>query len=74
MTQIFKLSGAALVLVIVSSQPALAGSLRCGTHIISSGQGNSPGQYEVLKWPDSIWVLIFVYSDEPVLQVHKLIN
>jgi len=49
MTQIFKLSGAALVLVIVSSQPALAGSLRCGTHIISSGQGNSPGQYEVLK-------------------------
>jgi hypothetical protein len=49
MTKTLKLTGAALVLMIVSSQPALAGSMRCGTHIISSGQGNSPGQYEVLK-------------------------
>ena len=49
MTQSFKLAGAVLVLAIVSSQPALASSMRCGTHIISSGQGNSPGQYEVLK-------------------------
>lgn len=49
MTYSFKLSGAALVLAIVLAQPALAGSMRCGTHIISYGQDNSPGQYEVLK-------------------------
>jgi hypothetical protein len=49
MTNKIKLVGAALVLTIVSIQPALAGSMRCGTHIISSGQDNSPGQYEVLK-------------------------
>jgi hypothetical protein len=49
MTHTFKLTGAALMLALVSFQPALAGSLRCGTHVISSGQSNSPGQYEVLK-------------------------
>lgn len=49
MTRKIKIIGAVLVLAIVSIQPALAGSMRCGTHIISSGQDNSPGQYEVLK-------------------------
>ena len=49
MTNTFKVSVAALLLAIVSMQPAVAGSMRCGTHIISSGQSNSPGQYEVLK-------------------------
>ena len=49
MTHTFKLTAATLMLAIVSLQPALAGSLRCGTHVISSGQSNSPGQYEVLK-------------------------
>jgi hypothetical protein len=49
MTRKIKIIGAVLVLAIVSIQPALAGSMRCGTHIISYGQGNSPGQYEVLK-------------------------
>ena len=44
----FKLIGAALLLA-GFMQSASAGSMRCGTHIISSGQGNSPGQYEVLK-------------------------
>ncbi|HUV22863.1 MAG: DUF2845 domain-containing protein [Gammaproteobacteria bacterium] len=50
MVNTFKVIGAALLLAISGIQPAAAsGSMRCGTHIISSGQGNSPGQYEVLK-------------------------
>ncbi len=40
-------SGVLLSMLLVES--VFAGSMRCGTHIISSGQGNSPGQYEVLK-------------------------
>jgi hypothetical protein len=48
MFNIFKVIGAALLLA-GFMQPAFASSMRCGTHIISSGQGNSPGQYEVLK-------------------------
>lgn len=39
----------ALLLAAAFAQSASASSLRCGTHIISSGQSNSPGQYEVLK-------------------------
>ena len=49
MTNTFKLIGAALLLTAGFMQPAAASSMKCGTHIISSGQGNSPGQYEVLK-------------------------
>ncbi len=49
MTNMFKLVGVSLLLTVGYFQPASAGSMRCGTHIISSGQGNSPGQYEVLK-------------------------
>jgi hypothetical protein len=45
----FKLIGVSLLLTVGYIQPASAGSMTCGTHIISSGQGNSPGQYEVLK-------------------------
>ena len=48
MLNTFKVIGAALLLA-GFMQPAFAGSMRCGTHIISSGQGSSPGQYEVLK-------------------------
>jgi hypothetical protein len=45
-----KVIGVVVLLGTSSLQPAAAsGSMRCGTHIISSGQGNSPGQYEVLK-------------------------
>ena len=44
----FKVIGAALLLACFM-QPVSASSMRCGTHIISSGQGSSPGQYEVLK-------------------------
>lgn len=49
MFKTLKLTSVALVLALASLQPATASSMRCGTHIISSGQGNSPGQYEVLK-------------------------
>jgi len=49
MTKICKIIGAALFLVVAFNQPAQASSMRCGTHIISSGQNNSPGMYEVLK-------------------------
>ena len=49
MTNMFKLVGVSLFLAVGFFQPASAGSMKCGTHIISSGQGNSPGQYEVLK-------------------------
>ena len=40
-----------LAMIVVSVfviEPALAG-MRCGTHIISAGQPNAPGKYEVLK-------------------------
>ena len=49
MIKTFKFTGAVLLLAIAFMEPAAAGSMSCGTHIISSGQGNSPGQYEVLK-------------------------
>lgn len=49
MTNMFKLIGVSLLLMVGYIQPAAAGSMKCGTHIISSGQSNSPGQYEVLK-------------------------
>ncbi len=49
MTNMFKLIAVSLLLTVGFFQPASASSMRCGTHIISSGQGSSPGQYEVLK-------------------------
>ena len=50
MTNMFKLIGVALLLVMSSMEIAVAdGSMSCGTHIISSGQDDSPGRYEVLK-------------------------
>ena len=49
MTNTLKFIGATLVLAIGFMEPAAASSMRCGTHIISYGQGNSVGQYEVLK-------------------------
>jgi len=49
MTTTFKLILVSLLLAAGAIQPAAAGSMRCGTHIISSLQGDSPGQYEVLK-------------------------
>jgi len=39
---------ATIALSITAIDPVLA-SMRCGTHIISAGQPNAPGKYEVLK-------------------------
>jgi len=47
MTNTHKLIAATLLLATGSLGPALA--MTCGTHIISWGQDDSPGQYEVLK-------------------------
>ena len=49
MTSKLKIIIVALFLSITVMEPALAGSLRCGTHVISVGLGNDPGMYEVLK-------------------------
>jgi hypothetical protein len=49
MTKTFNFIGTVVLLAVAFIQPATAGSMRCGTHIISSGQNNSPGMYEVLK-------------------------
>ena len=50
MTSTFKLVGGVLLLAMGFMEPATAASMRCGTHVISWGQGSSsPGQYEVLK-------------------------
>ncbi len=41
---------AAVSLSVLALEPALAsGSMRCGTHIISSGSRSGTGMYEVLK-------------------------
>ena len=49
MTNTFKLIAAPILLSVAMTYPTLASAMRCGTHIISYGQINSPGQYEVLK-------------------------
>ena len=50
MTNTLKLIVAALLLVTGTMGMAVADdSMSCGTHIISSGQDDSPGMYEVLK-------------------------
>jgi hypothetical protein len=49
MTSTFKSIAVMLLLAMGFMESATAGSMSCGTHVISSGQGNSPGQYEVLK-------------------------
>jgi hypothetical protein len=49
MTKTFNFIGTVVLLAVAFIQPATAGSMICGTHIISYGQNNSPGMYEVLK-------------------------
>jgi hypothetical protein len=44
-----KLIVASVFLWALMPEPALADSMRCGTHIISSGGLHGPGKYEVLK-------------------------
>jgi hypothetical protein len=38
-----------ILLSMLLMQTALAGSMRCGTHIISTGGLHGPGKYEILK-------------------------
>jgi hypothetical protein len=38
-----------ILLSMLLMELALAGSMRCGTHLISSGGLHGPGKYEVLK-------------------------
>ena len=50
MTNKLMLIGTTLVLAISFMEPAAAtGTIKCGTHIVSAGQGKPVGQYEVLK-------------------------
>ncbi len=49
MTNKLKLIIAAFILSIIIIEPALANSMRCGTHIITASMRDSPGMYEVLK-------------------------
>ena len=44
-----KLIVASVFLSALLLEPALADSMRCGTHIISSGGRHGPDKYEVLK-------------------------
>ena len=44
-----KLIVASVFLWALMPEPALADSMRCGTHLISSGGRHGPGKYEVLK-------------------------
>jgi len=44
-----KLIVASVFLFALMPEPALADSMRCGSHIISSGGLHGPGKYEVLK-------------------------
>ena len=66
MNSSLKLIIAALFLSIIVMEPALAdGSMRCGTHVISVGQGKDPGMYEVLKKcgePDQRYGKTFIYK------------
>ncbi len=49
MTNKIKLIIASVFVSIFLSQAALAGTMRCGTHLVTGGDRDSPGQYEVLK-------------------------
>ena len=49
MTYKSKLIVASVFLLILMLKPALADSMRCGSHIISSGERHGTDKYEVLK-------------------------
>jgi hypothetical protein len=60
-----KLIAATLFFSIVMIEPALANSMRCGSHLITAGNDNSPGMYEVLKKcgePDERYGNTWVYA------------
>jgi len=65
MTNKLKLIIAAFILSIIIIEPALANSMRCGTHIITASMRDSPGMYEVLKRcgePDARYGKTWVYE------------
>jgi len=43
------IAASTILLSMLLMQTALAGTMRCGTHIISTGGLHGPGKYEVLK-------------------------
>ncbi len=49
MTCKLKLIIAALGVCVAATNPALANSMRCGTHLITGNMRDSPGMYEVLR-------------------------
>ena len=49
MTNKIKLITASVVFCAIAGNPALANSMRCGTHLITGGDTGSPGKYEILK-------------------------
>ena len=49
MTRKSKLIVASVFLLTLMLKPAVAGSVRCGSHIISSGERHGTDKYEVLK-------------------------
>ncbi len=60
-----KLMVAVAVTTLVMMEIASARSMRCGTHVISTGQRSSPGMYEVLKRcgePDTRYGNTWVYE------------
>lgn len=60
-----KLAIAGTLVSLVMIEVASARSMRCGTHVISTGQRSSPGMYEVLKRcgePDSRYGNTWVYK------------
>ena len=65
MTNKLKLIIAAFILSIIIIEPALANSMRCGTHIITASMRDSPGMYEVLKRcgePDARYGKTWIYE------------
>ncbi len=65
MTNKLKLIIATFILSIIIIEPALANSMRCGTHIITASMRDSPGMYEVLKRcgePDARYGKTWIYE------------
>ena len=60
-----KLAIAGALISLVMIEVAYARSMRCGTHVISTGQRSSPGMYEVLKRcgePDARYGNTWIYE------------
>ena len=65
----------AFFLMLFMIESALAGSIRCGTHLISDGGRHGPGMYEVMKKcgePTHMYGSTWIYerSGEPRKKLH----